>query len=186
MLGSYVKEADCGNVGAFPTFRRLDCEGEISDEAWSFFKYMVQGCSGDNGGDSAPQVVAPVIPYVPAPTKPRPYPQPHTKAPTKPYVPPEDRDKKHKKNDDKSDSSSSKKSGHGGMILGFVFLSAGVGGYVYYKRRAGTFSYPVYQKPPSGYSPTPGNNLFAGLSMNVNEASNTSYQPVHVPGGDTL
>ena len=85
----YVK-AGCGDAGPFPAFRRLDCEDEVSEEAWDFYKDFAKGCLKGKDG------VAPTLPPSPRPptrkpTQPKPTPKPYTPStgrPTpKPYIP---------------------------------------------------------------------------------------------------
>eukprot|EP00531_Pseudo-nitzschia_arenysensis_P006046 CAMPEP_0116126648 /NCGR_PEP_ID=MMETSP0329-20121206/6440_1 /TAXON_ID=697910 /ORGANISM="Pseudo-nitzschia arenysensis, Strain B593" /LENGTH=867 /DNA_ID=CAMNT_0003620737 /DNA_START=148 /DNA_END=2751 /DNA_ORIENTATION=+ len=77
----YVKN-DCGNAGPFPAFRRLDCEDEISEESWDFYKDFAKKCLKGSDG------VAPTLPPFPKPPPPKPTPVKPQSAPTaKPYIP---------------------------------------------------------------------------------------------------
>ncbi len=86
---AFVKD-DCGNAGPFPAFRRLDCEDEISVEAWEFYKDFAKKCLKGSDG------VAPTLPPLPRPPTSKPKPvaspsKPPTVKPTpKPYIPSDD------------------------------------------------------------------------------------------------
>jgi hypothetical protein len=43
----------CGNVGPFPSFRRLDCDAEVGEEAWNMYLDYESNCLR-GGGPSAP------------------------------------------------------------------------------------------------------------------------------------
>lgn len=194
---AYVSN-DCGGVGAFPTFRHLDCEGEISKESWDFFKYLNTGCQHQQHVPTmapAPAYTSPTITSSPINNVvPTPYtPSQPTRRPTKPYVPPSDGKHDNGGSSPSSNSSSSSGSGsdsHSGRILWSVLLMGGViGGYVFYKRRARTFTY-SYHRPPAA-TQADGNymgatDLFAGLNVNPMSVDATSYEPVMVPGGEKL
>lgn len=79
----YVKN-DCGNAGPFPAFRRLDCEEEVSKEAWGFYKHFAKKCLKGSDG-MAPDVT-------PAPASPTTPPAPREKPTPKPYIPADDKD----------------------------------------------------------------------------------------------
>ena len=93
----FVK-SDCGGAGPFPAFRRLDCEDEVSEEAWDFYKNFAKKCLKGTDG------VAPTLPPSPKPPPPKPTPNkkktakpttkpvPSTGKPTpKPYIPSDDK-----------------------------------------------------------------------------------------------
>ncbi len=83
LLGTYVHDERCGNVGPFPGFRQLDCSKEISQESWSFYETYRTNCMKD-----AP----PIAPTNPKPTPPKPVPLvPVPKPSPKQYVPPENK-----------------------------------------------------------------------------------------------
>ena len=174
IIGAYV-ENNCGNVGAFPTFRRLDCDGEISSDAWNFFKYFQEGCK-NNGHHNYP-VVAPIAVPIHYNPNPKPYVPsgPSPKAPTKPYVPPEDRNKK-------GNNGNTSNGSRGLMMWSFILLIVGSGFFIY-KRRTRSFThspYQGYQKAHTSESNASlaGNDLFVGLDIN---SSSNSYQPVRIP-----
>jgi hypothetical protein len=95
----------CGGVGPFPGFRRLDCDKEVSSEAWDFYKTFSKNCKSTDFGmptlapvtpiTKAPTTSSPVIqptnPPNPQPTTPTQTPYtPSDATPTlKPYVPPD-------------------------------------------------------------------------------------------------
>jgi len=184
---------DCGGVGAFPTFRRLDCDGEISKESWDFFQYLMKGCQNQRYAPTK----APVARIIQKPSSspvavvPNPYTPPAPIArPTKPYVPPPDG--KHSNGDISPSSTSSDSSSSSGRIVWTgLLMGVAIGGYIFYKRRARTFTY-AYHRPPTSTQVTGGGNymggsdLFAGLSVNSMSVDSTSYEPVIVPGGEVL
>ena len=45
--------AGCGGAGPFPTFRRLDCRGQIPKDNWDFWVSFSVGCSLDGDGDDS-------------------------------------------------------------------------------------------------------------------------------------
>ena len=161
----YVK-SNCGGAGPFPVFRRLDCGEELSSTAWDFYTDFAGSCLKSD--KSAPK---PAPSSTPAPSAKADSsdddvsPAPPSKK-KKPYVPPEDRDKKDKKKDpdvppenldgdddaaapaddtdsdekQKYNSAGKKKSSH--WFRNFVMLCLiGGGGYYYYKRQSEGFSF---------------------------------------------
>merc|ERR1711865_1150907 len=88
----YVKN-DCGNAGPFPAFRRLDCEEEVSKEAWGFYKHFAKKCLKGSDGmapDVTPAPASPTKPPYMPPVfdTPTPVPGPPQEKPTpKPYIP---------------------------------------------------------------------------------------------------
>lgn len=96
----------CGNVGPFPSFRRLDCDNEISGPAWDFYLDFRRNCLSYDGPSmpnsqpvSPPRPVKPYNPNVPdkPSSNPAPQPSPWDIKPEKrkKYVPPEKRGKNH-------------------------------------------------------------------------------------------
>lgn len=94
---NYIRD-NCGGVGPFPAFRRLDCDKEVSDEAWSFYQQYSKSCLKGEPLPPQPQPQPKPTPKpAPAPTPsdpqpaPTPPPQPQPSPPKpKPYVPPGD------------------------------------------------------------------------------------------------
>jgi hypothetical protein len=149
----FVKN-DCGGAGTFPAFRRLDCEGEISDEAWSFYKQFSKSCL--KGADGIPPGDSPTPkPYIPSPTSPpdvkpsagnqpsaKPYVPPGDKPTPKPYVP-NDGPSPYVPSDDQP--SKAKKTSHWFRNLAIVVVLGGVGYYAYKKRSEG-FNFVQYRR----------------------------------------
>jgi hypothetical protein len=191
----YVKH-DCGDSNlAFPAFRRLDCEGEIPDEAWSFYKTFGKKClKGSDGiAPSDPPPIAPSNP-VPSPTKgpdskpsaankptPKPY-IPSDGGGSKPYVPSDDRGS----DSGSSSDNSSKKKSHWFRNLLIILAVGGVGYYVYKKRSDG-FNFVQYRRRVFG-------NRFGGgfdygmvntgggeSEMYSNLNSSTTFEPPSLP-----
>lgn len=178
----YVRDG-CAGAGPFPVFRRLDCDKEVSAEAWSFYTKYANGCLSDQPIPTPP---------APAPTPPAPAPTPATPPPPipsiddddyikpvspsdkKPYVPPEERGKK--KKESSKGSSKPKKKSH---FLRNMFLLALIGGgaYYYYKNYGFDFSFlQRYRRfrPVASYD---NNDMYSGLNME----SSTSFQPPSLP-----
>merc|ERR1712038_998243 len=76
---TFIHDEKCGNVGSFPGMRELDCSGQITEDAWSFYLDYRHKCVGD------PKPSPPPSPK-PKPPVPKPAPKPHSK----PYSPPDD------------------------------------------------------------------------------------------------
>jgi hypothetical protein len=191
----YTKN-DCGGAGAFPAFRRLDCEGEIPDEAWSFYKKFSKSCL--KGADGIPPKDSPTPkPYVPStPTSapqtkpPVPVPTPGDKPTPKPYIPSDGGGSKpYIPSDDKSSTNSDKKEknkSHWFRNLLIICVLGGVGYYVYKKRSDG-FNFVQYRRRVFG-------NRFGGgfdygmvstgpaeSEMYSNLNSSTSFEPPQLP-----
>lgn len=92
----------CGGVGPFPGFRHLDCDKEVSSEAWDFYNTFSKNCKSDlptkapvapaptnaPAPTDAPVTSAPATPGTDAPVTDAPAAQPTTPTQT-PYVPPD-------------------------------------------------------------------------------------------------
>ena len=181
---SYVHEG-CGGAGPFPVFRNLDCDKEVSDEAWSFYTKYASYCLNNNG--PAPQPT-PVAPPTPSPIAPAPAPGPDAgddyitpASPTdkKPYVPPEERGKDKKKNQKKKEYSGDKteKDSH---FMRNVFWLLLIGGGVYYYYKNYGFDCSFFQRyrrfrPVASYDQ--GGDMYSGLTME----SSTNFQPPTLP-----
>jgi len=192
----YTKN-DCGGAGAFPAFRRLDCEGEIPDEAWTFYKSFSKSCL--KGADGIPPKDNPTPkPYVPStPTPPpAPYPTPKPYVPEdgggpKPYVP-SDSSKPYVPSDSKpyvpSDSKQTTPKKKSKWFRNLMILMALGGiGYFVYKRRSDGFNFVQYRRRVFG-------NRFGGFDygmvntggpgeneMYSNLNLSTSFEPPSLP-----
>jgi len=84
---NYIRD-NCGGAGAFPAFRRLDCDKEVSAEAWTFYQQYSKACLKGQAISTPPPNPAPAP--APAPSDPRPAPDVSpTPSGPRPYVPPE-------------------------------------------------------------------------------------------------
>jgi hypothetical protein len=177
----FVHDNSCGGAGPFPAFRRLDCGDELESTVWNFYLDFAKGCLGDAPPTPVSPTPSPVtprtaVPVAPAPTpvNPSPY-DPSPAQPSdnkKPYVPPEERDKKNSK-DAKPDDTSSKKKSHWFRNLFILCLLCG-GGYYYYKRRS-EFSFVRYRRARNFGGDEDG--VYSGLTME----SSTSFEPPSLP-----
>jgi len=196
----YVKN-DCGNAGPFPAFRRLDCETEIPEDAWDFYKKFSKKCLKGSGGIPPSEPPSPTVP-APAPTtdRPKPTPRPDPKpkptaepAPTpsqpkgkptpKPYIPSSDDD------DVKPYTPSSrdgKKKSH--WFRNLVLFSALAGaGYYAYKKRFDGFNFMRYRRrmfggSMGGFQYGMVNTSGAGeTEMYNNLNSSTTFEPPTLP-----
>lgn len=191
----YVKN-DCGGAGTFPAFRRLDCEGEISDEAWSFYKQFSKSCL--KGADGIPPGDSPTpTPYVPSPTLPpndtptgnqptsKPYSPSDNKPTSKPYIPSNDGPAPYTPSNDQP--AKPKKKTH--WFRNFVTITIlGGAGYYFYKKRSEGFNFVQYRRRVFG-------NRFGGgfdygmvntsgpgeSEMYSNLNSSTTFEPPSLP-----
>jgi len=182
----------CGGAGAFPAFRRLDCAGEISSEAWDFYRKYEKNClKGDDGvppNDSpAPRPTAsPGSSPTKAPVKPSSPTKSPASAPTLvPYVPPDDEatPKPYIPSDARGDTSSASKS-KSHWFRNMVIFGLLVGGcYYLYKRRFhdSYFNFMQYRRVRNfgnfGYEMEGGDG--GGMYSNLN--SSTSFEPPSLP-----
>jgi len=194
----YVKN-DCGGAGSFPAFRRLDCEEEISSEAWNFYKQFSKKClKGSNG--IPPGVTPSPNPPVPVPSptnkpNPAPVPAPTTPAtpenkPTpKPYIPSNDSGsgKPYVPSSDTDDDSNKKSKSHWFRNL-MVFCALCVMGYCVYKKRFNEFNFVQYRRKMFGNGIGGGfgygrvNSSGVGESeMYSNLNSSTTFEPPTLP-----
>jgi len=157
----------CGGVGPFPGFRRLDCDKEVSSEAWEFYQTFSKNCKASDFGmptlgpasPAAPPADVPVTnapnvsptapsarPVVPYPTL-KPYVPPDA-SPTVPYSPPSQDSPSPipyptpyiPAADQKADANEQQKESH--IFRNFFILCLlGGGGYYVYKKRFATFSF---------------------------------------------
>lgn len=192
----YTKN-DCGGAGAFPAFRRLDCEGEISDDAWNFYKKFGKKCLKGSDGIAPSDIPAPPPNNnpVPAPTKapdskpsaankptPKPY-VPEDGGGSKPYVPADDRGS----SSSNSDASSSKKKSHWFRNLVIILALGGIGYYVYKKRNDG-FNFVQYRRRVFGNRFGGGGFDYGMVNMGTGENemysnlnSSTMFEPPSLP-----
>jgi hypothetical protein len=195
----YAKSG-CGGVGAFPAFRRLDCEGEIPDEAWNFYKKFSKGCL--KGADGIPPGDSPTPkPYVPSPTPPpasaptpvkptgdNPTPKPYApsgnKPTPKPYIPSGDNPSPYVPSKDQPAQPKKKSKWFRNLL---IILCLGGAGYYVYKRRNEGFNFVQYRRRVFG-------NRFGGgfdyglvntrpmeSEMFSNLNSSTTFEPPSLP-----
>lgn len=188
---------DCGNAGPFPAFRRLDCEDEIPEEAWDFYKRFSKKCLKGSDGTPPSQPPSPNPPTpIPTPDKPKPAPKPApvpipvpVPIPTdpgdrptpKPYIPSDDNDSKPYVPSSDGD----KKSESHWFRNMFVFGAlAGVCYYVYKKRFDG-FNFVQYRRRAfgrGGFDYGMVNSSGVGESeMYGNLNSSTTFEPPTLP-----
>jgi hypothetical protein len=165
---NFIKD-NCGGAGTFPAFRRLDCAGEISKEAWDFHNEYVEKClSGDDG--------IPPEPSPPSPAPPTPDDKPSgnmTPSPTRPPYTPSDGPKPYVPSGSKGSSSHKKKS-H--FWRWFFFLGlAGGGGYYYYKQRMDSFNFYRYRRTRNFDYDADESAMYSALN------NSTSFQPPSLP-----
>eukprot|EP00526_Cylindrotheca_closterium_P000255 CAMPEP_0113649964 /NCGR_PEP_ID=MMETSP0017_2-20120614/26570_1 /TAXON_ID=2856 /ORGANISM="Cylindrotheca closterium" /LENGTH=869 /DNA_ID=CAMNT_0000562413 /DNA_START=55 /DNA_END=2664 /DNA_ORIENTATION=- /assembly_acc=CAM_ASM_000147 len=165
----------CGGVGPFPGFRRLDCDKEVSSEAWDFYKTFSKNCKDGmptlapatpvSQPTSAPVTSAPIAqpttptqtPYVPPDASPtlKPYVPPDA-SPTVPYNPPPEASPTpspianptpYIPSDQTADANGGepKKSSHFFRNF-FILCLLGGGGYYVYKKRFATFNFVQYRR----------------------------------------
>lgn len=170
----YVRDS-CGGAGPFPAFRRLDCDKELSSEAWGFYQQFAGKCTTAPAPGPQPGPKPAPAP-VPGPSggKPtgRPYVSPDDKpdvkpSDAKPYVSPED--KKSYTSPDKA-----KRSWRWFWNLVLLGLVSGAAYYIY-QRRSDGFSFIRYRRMRNSYRDD--NDLYLGLSME----SSTSFEPPRLP-----
>jgi hypothetical protein len=187
----YTKNG-CGGVGAFPAFRKLDCDKEIDNDAWQFYKKFSKNClKGDAGKppDVTPAAAptktptaptSPVEPPIPAPTNKKP--SDGAKPTPKPYIPSDSSDSKpYTPSDAKG---KSKKKSHWFRNL-LIVCALGGGGYYLYKRRVDAFHFVQYRRVRNfgnfGYDAHGGDDDAAGGGMYSNLNSSTSFEPPSLP-----
>jgi hypothetical protein len=195
----YVKN-DCGGVGTFPAFRRLDCEGEIPDTAWTFYKTFSKKCL--KGADGVPpgDTPTPVPPNpVPAPTSgPKPTggggagakPSPAPKPTPKPYVPSDGGGSKpYVPANDSGDGQPAKEKSHWFRNLLIVAALGGLGYYIYKKRFDG-FNFVQYRRRVFGsrfggggfdYGMVSTTGFGGESEMYSNLNSSTTFEPPSLP-----
>lgn len=200
----------CGGVGPFPGFRHLDCDKEVSSEAWSFYNTFSKNCK-----DGMPTLApfAPVSQPTNAPVTNAPYPQPTPKpyvpsdtSPTKPYNPPDasphvpyvpppedeptpspiSKPTPYVPSDEKADTNDEpKKKSH--FFRNFVILCLlGGGGYYFYKKRFAAFNFVQYRRRRGmgGYNAmyNQAQGGYSGESeMFSNLNSSTAFEPPSLP-----
>ena len=191
---SYVEKM-CGGAGPFPSFRRLDCGGEIAKPAWDFHTMYSRGCLKSSAGSSpnppAPAGTVPVTPPVPqTPKKSEPASQPSPKKKFEPYKPsnsdaakpytpyysPSDSD------DEEADNSyKAEKTTHHLRNFAILLVISCAAGYVYIKKRRETFNYyrfrQMRQNRNYGQGLNDGGGEYAGVSM----ADSCSFEPPSLP-----
>ena len=190
--GEYI-HSECGGVGPFPAFRRLDCGSEISKPAWDFYTSYSRGCLKDennsSGGKSNPTPITPKVPdTTPMPThKPptKPYPKPSgdskpyspgispSKTTPKPYIP----------FSPASSSSSSKSSSTVGKTNHHYFLkftlTVSIFGIAFfaYKKRSEDFDFQRYRRRQRMYNQPAEQELYSNLTGSMT----SSFEPPTLP-----
>lgn len=186
----YIKDG-CGGAGPFPAFRHLNCDTEISKDAWQFYRRYEKGClRGDDGippseaPNSSPSK-APSPTSGPSPTKAPATPQSlPTRAPAVeptlvPYNPSDDDSIAAPTQYNPSSGTDKKSKSHwfrNLVILGLV----GGGGYYLYKRRFdNNFNFMQYRRVRNfgnfgGYDD-------GSSAMYSNLNSSTSFEPPSLP-----
>ena len=186
---------DCGGAGPFPAFRRLDCEDEISEEAWDFYKLFSKKCLKGSDGiapteppaqkNPVPKPIKTVKPK-PAPTSgPVPVPTPDSgdipspKPTPKPYIPSDYDSQPYVPSSEVEKTSKSR------WFRKFLVLSAfaGIAFYVYKKRYDG-FNFMRYRRRGFGQNFQYGmvNSSGVGESeMYGNLNSSTTFEPPTLP-----
>jgi len=180
----FVKN-DCGGAGPFPAFRRLDCEEEIPEEGWDFYKLFSKKCLKGSDGvaptehpsptSSAPKAIpvkpklAPTLAPVPTPTDPgeRPTPKPYIPADddAQPYLPSSDVEKTNKLR----------------WFRRFLVLSTIVGiGYYSQKKRNDGFDFTRYRRRGFQYGMVNSNGV-GESEMYGNLNSSTTFEPPTLP-----
>jgi len=201
----------CGGVGPFPGFRRLDCDKEVSSEAWEFYQTFSKNCKASDFGmptlgpasPAAPPADVPVTnapnvsptapsarPVVPYPTL-KPYVPPDA-SPTVPYSPPSQDSPSpipyptpYIPADQKADANEQQKESH--IFRNFFILCLlGGGGYYVYKKRFATFSFIQSRRRGGGSYNMMHNNgnpgVYRGESeMFSNLNSSTTFEPPSLP-----
>eukprot|EP00934_Nitzschia_sp_Nitz4_P006012 Nitzschia sp. Nitz4//scaffold119_size111653//57707//60550//NITZ4_004193-RA/size111653-processed-gene-0.189-mRNA-1//-1//CDS//3329533845//6002//frame0 len=174
----FVKQEQCGGVGAFPVFRRLDCQPEVDADSWSFYLAYANNCLSDGGSDRLP-TAKPASSPTPSPSsggnnapsaKPAPTHVPYlpndddTIRTSTPYVPADER-------------GSGKSKSHWFRNLILMGLLGG-GGYYLYKKRFDDFNFLQFRRVRHfGYSMQGGDA--GGLYTNLN--ASTTFEPPTLP-----
>lgn len=187
---TYVQEM-CGGAGPFPSFRRLDCGGEIAKPAWDFHTMYSRGCLKSSAGappsPTVPAGTTPVVPQTPkkaapAPaSKPNPHFEPYTPSnadapkPYKPFYSPSDSEPE----DDKSYKSD--KTTHHFRNFSIVLVISCIAGFVYIKKRRENFNYYRFRQMRAnrnyGQGLNDGGGDYAGVAM----ADSCSFEPPTLP-----
>ncbi|GMI18123.1 hypothetical protein TrLO_g1545 [Triparma laevis f. longispina] len=155
----YVKNG-CDNAGPFPSFRKLDCEGEIKRHNWDFWNAYSEGCALATTEDDD---MNDVTPTPPSPTPPSPTPPSPTPPSPTPNVVPDIKPEK-------------KGSGWGTALLVVAVAGGVIGGALFVKkRRDGNAFNAAYRYRPQRDEDA-GSELFSGLSVNSG-----SFKPPSVP-----
>eukprot|EP00554_Chaetoceros_debilis_P001716 CAMPEP_0194085068 /NCGR_PEP_ID=MMETSP0149-20130528/16204_1 /TAXON_ID=122233 /ORGANISM="Chaetoceros debilis, Strain MM31A-1" /LENGTH=889 /DNA_ID=CAMNT_0038767871 /DNA_START=1 /DNA_END=2670 /DNA_ORIENTATION=- len=173
----------CGDVGPFPSFRKLDCEDEgVSHEAWEFYLEYEKECLRDgpvtpSGPKPSPTPPAPSprskytsSPTEAKPSKPTKAPKPSPSKPStnssdkKKYVSPEERNRK----------------GGKGFRNFIIVCLIGGGAYFYYKKRGG-FNYAQFRRARNHFS-NDESGMYDSLNLETS-VMEPSFQPPTLPPG---
>ena len=190
-------QASCGGVGAFPAFRRMDCGKEIAKAAWDFHIGYSRGCLKSSGESSPSSSSSSSIPVNPSSTpKSAPVPHPLPKIPSKekkaytPYHSNGATDEKKPyyspsysspdSSTEESTTKAKKTTHHFARNSFLVLVLAGVGLFVYKKRRE-NFNYARFRqlREARNYAGglNPGNAEYTGVSM----SDSCSFEPPTLP-----
>ena len=187
-IGDFVKN-NCGGAGAFPAFRKLDCEKEISKTPWDFYIFYQNNCL--RGSDGTPPT--PVDPPSPStlptsnagltssPTIPSGGSiQPFTPSDTaKPYVPSDD-DSSASSKPYPSGGSGSEKTGSSHFWRNIIIIGIlGCGAYMYFKRSNDSFAFVRYRPAPRNFGSESEMMMNGGPSISLADSGN--FEPPSLP-----
>jgi len=201
LVCEFVKDGCGSSVGPFPAFRRLDCEEEVPEEAWTFYKQFAKGCLRGADGIAPTAPPRPTTPTTPAPKpvpdKPKPTPAPNPapvpvptptdpgdKPTAKPYIPTDDDNSTPYV--PSSDDEEKKESKSHWFRNTFVFsVLAGLGYYVYKKRFDG-FNFMQYRRRTFGRGAGFDYGMVSSSGVGENEMygnlnSSTTFEPPTLP-----
>jgi hypothetical protein len=186
---TYVEKM-CGGAGPFPSFRRLDCGGEIAKPAWDFHTMYSRGCLKSSAGAPTPYVPAGTVPVPQTPQNLNPAPAPSPKKfepykpsnsdstkPYKPYYSPADDTEP-----ESEPSYKSTKTTHHLRNFSFLLILSCVGGYVYIKKRRENFNYYRFRQMRQNRNYGQGLNADGGGEyLGVSMADSCSFEPPSLP-----
>lgn len=182
---------DCGGAGPFPAFRRLDCEDEIPEEAWDFYKLFSKKCLKGSDGVAPTEPPAPKSPIPkPTPVEPQPVPtsapvqvrtvEPAERPTLKPYIPSDDDAEAYEPYYEAEKTSKSR------WFRKFLVFSAVAGiGYYVYKKRYDGFNIMQYRRRGFGDGNFEYGMVNSGgvreSEMYGNLNSSTTFEPPSLP-----
>jgi hypothetical protein len=177
----------CGGTTPFPSFRRLDCQVELSADSWNFYLEYAKLCMASPDGRVVPGPPVPTPASAPVDTAPK----AKTKPPTpyqpidpnikpKPYsgqvpTPTNDNGRPSYKSPD-----GDRKKSHWFRNLVLFGIVGGIGYYIY-KRRADGFNFVRYRRMTNFGANDGGygfdDSMYSGLSLE----SSTTFEPPSLP-----